>query len=163
MYLYNNYGQELAKFRDISYAYSPMISPDGKEFYNIERHSNDLKTALSIYNTSDFSLKKRILSDNYNTVLTAIEYSIEEKMIFLLGYMRHSTSGVAHKFFVGKLSNDNLQNIVYISPREHDFYLACKRSEIHENGIFERYTSDEADKTADAKHSLAELWKFYSI
>jgi len=30
------------------------FSPDGKEFYNIERHVDSLKTALSIYETDNF-------------------------------------------------------------------------------------------------------------
>ena len=207
VYLYDKDSKELAKFKDLRYAYSPMISPDGKilvikstegrlavysleshtlvkkfrfskvdasqddnfcfssdgtEFYNIERHIDSCKTALSIYDTSDFSLKKRILHDDFNLVLTAVEYNTEENKVFLLGYMRESESGVAHKFFVGELIEDNLKNIVYISEKEHDFHLDCKNFEIHSFSVANWYSPAEIDRIKNAKHSLAKLWKYYS-
>lgn len=207
VYLYDKDGKEIAKFKDLIYAYSPLISPDGKifvvkstegrlavyslesvalvkkfrfskvngsqddnfcfspdskEFYNIERHVDNCKTALSIYYTSDFSLKKRILSDDYNLVLTAIEYSADENKIFLLGYIREPRSGVACKFFVGELIKTSLQNIAYISEKEHDFYLNCKHFEFHPDGITHYHTPDEISRFKNANHSLAKLWKHYS-
>ncbi len=207
VYLYDKDGKELAKFKDLIYAYSPLISPngkifvvkstegrlavysleshtlikkfrfskvngsqddnfcfspDGKELYNIERHIDSCKTALSIYDTSDFSLKKRILHDGFNLVLTAVEYNTEENKIFLLGYMREPESGVAYKFFVGELIKDSLKNIVYVSEKEHNFYLDCKHFEIHSFAVTDCYTPDEIDRIKNAKHSLAKLWKYYS-
>ncbi len=207
VYLYDKDGKELAKFKDLRYAYSPMISPDGKifvvkstegrlavyslvsytlikkfrfskvngsqddnfcfspdctEFYNIERHIDSCKTALSVYDTSDFSLKKRVLYSDYNVVLTAIEYNCEENRVFLLGYMREPQSGVAYKFFVGELVKDSLQNIVYISEKEYGFYLDCKKFEIYSSAVTDLYTFDEIEKIRKAKHSLANLWKYYS-
>ncbi len=32
------------------------FSPDGEEFYNIERHTDGCKTVLSVYDTKDFTL-----------------------------------------------------------------------------------------------------------
>ena len=207
VYLYDKDSKELAKFKDLKYAYSPMISPDGKifvikstegrlavysleshtlvkkfrfskvdgsqddnfcfssdgtEFYNIERHIDSCKTALSIYDTSDFSLKKRILHDDFNLVLTAVEYNTEENKVFLLGYMREPESGVAYKFFVGELIKDSLKNIVSVSEKEHDFYLDCKNFEIHSFSVVECYSPDDVDRIKNAKHSLAKLWKYYS-
>lgn len=207
VYLYDKGGKELAKFKDLRYAYSPIISPDGKifvvkstegrlavysleshtlikkfrfakvdgsqddnfcfspdskEFYNIERHIDNCKTALSIYDTSDFSLKKKILHDDFSLVLTAVEYDTEENKVFLLGYMRESESGVAYKFFVGELVKNSLQSIVYISQKEHDFYLDCKSFEIHSFAVTDCYTPDEIGRIKNAKHSLAKLWKYYS-
>ncbi len=207
VYLYDKEGKEIARFKDLRYAYSPIISPDGKifvvkstegrlavyslesytlikkfrfskvngsqddnfcfspdgsEFYNIERHIDSCKTALSIYDTSDFSLKKRVLCDDYNLVLKAIEYNAEENRIFLLGYMREPESGVAYKFFVGELIKNSLQNIVYISEKEHNFYLDCKNFENHSFAVTDWYTPNEVDNIKKAKHSLANLWKYYS-
>lgn len=207
VYLYNKDGKELAKFKDLIYAYSPLISPDGKifvvkttegrlavysleyrklikkfrfskvdgaqddnfcfspdgkELYNIERHIDSFKTVLSVYDTTDFSLKKRILNDNYNLVLAAVEYSVNENKIFLLGYMREPQSGVADKFFVGELIKDSLKNIAYISEKEFDFYLDCKQLEIHSFTLSDNYTPDEIERIKKAKHSLAKLWKYYS-
>lgn len=50
VYLYDEYGNEIGKFKDIIYAYTPMFSPDGKIFvvkstdgrlavYSLESHS----------------------------------------------------------------------------------------------------------------------------
>lgn len=128
----------------------------------IERHIDSCKTALSIYDTSDFSLKKRILHDDFNLVLTAVEYNTEENKIFLLGYIREPQSGVAYNFFVGELIKDSLQNIANISEKEHDFYLDCKNFEIHSFAVCGCYTRDEIDRIKNAKHSLAKLWKYYS-
>ncbi|MBQ8416674.1 MAG: hypothetical protein IJX13_07255, partial [Clostridia bacterium] len=138
------------------------FSPDSKEFYNIERHIDSCKTALSIYDTSDFSLKKRILCDDHNLVLSAIEYNIEGNRIFLLGYMREPESGVAYKFFVGEMIKGSLQNIVYVSEKEHDFYLDCKHFEIHSFAISDSYTPKEIGSIKKAKYTLANLWKYYS-
>lgn len=207
VYLYDKDGMELAKFRDLIYAYSPLISPDGKifvvkttegrlavyslehrtlikkfrfskvdgaqddnfcfspdgkELYNIERHIDSCKTALSVYDTTDFSLKKRILGDDYNLVLTAVEYSAGENKIFLLGFERKPQSGVAYKFFVGELIEDNLKNIAYISEKEHNFYLDCKHFENHSYSVADFYTMDEMNRIEKVNHSLAKLWKYYS-
>lgn len=207
VYLYSKDGEEIAKFKDLSYAYSPMISPDGKifvvkstegriaayslesralikkfrfsrvdgaqddnfcfspngkELYNIERHIDSCKTALSVYDTSDLSLKKRILCDDHRLVLSAVEYNYEENRVFLLGFMRDSKSGAAYKFFVGELIKDSIQNIVYISEKEFNFYLDCKHLENHSFAITDCYAPDETDKIRNAGHSLAKLWKHYS-
>lgn len=207
VYLYDKEGNELARFKDLIYAYSPRISPDGKifavkstegrlavysleerslikkfrfskvdgsqddnfcfspdgkELYNVERHGDSCKTALSVYDTSDFSLKKRILGDDYDLVLSAVEYSENENRVFLLGFMREPRSGVAYKFFVGELIDDSLQNIVYISRNEYEFYVDCKNFEIHPFSVFDGYTPDEVDRIKKSKHSLVNLWKHYS-
>lgn len=211
VYLYDKEGKEIAKFKDLTYAYAPLISPDGKifvvksttgrlavysletyslikkfrfsnvdgaqddnfcfspdgrELYNIERQTDELKTALSIYDTSDFSLKKRILCDDYNVVLSAVEYSAEENRIFLLGFIRDEKSGVACKYFVGELLEETLQNIVSIRSSEHDFYLDCKDIELYGEalccGILGSYTGEEIERIRKAKHSLAKLWKYYA-
>lgn len=206
VYLYDKDGKELAKFKDLIYAYSPLISPDGKifvvkttegrlavysierralikkfrfskingsqddnfcfsyngtELYNIERHIDSCKTALSVYDTKDFSLKKRILNDDYNLMLGAVECDVNESKIFLLGYMREPQSGVADKFFVGELINDSLKNVAYISEKEYDFYLDYKYLETHSFANPDYYTSDETDQIKKSKHSLAELWRYY--
>jgi sugar lactone lactonase YvrE len=106
VFLYDKDGNELGKFKDIIYGYTPMISPDGtlfiikstdgrlavysletfslikkfrfskvdgaqddgfcfspegKFFINIERQKDDLHSAISVYDTTDFSLTKQIL------------------------------------------------------------------------------------------------------
>ena len=205
VYLYDKDGYQLAKFKDLKYAYSPLISPNGKifvvkstegrlavyslesislikkfrfskvdgaqddnfcfsndskELYNIERHNDSCTSALSVYDTSDFSLKKRILCDDCNVVLTAVEYSDGDR-VFLLGFEREMESGSADKFFVGELINDSLQNVAYISLQEHDFYLECKNLETHTFTCTGYITPAEYERIKSKKHTLARLWQYY--
>ncbi len=142
------------RFKDITYGYVPLISPDGKqlvvkstegrmavyslesltlikkyrfskvdcgqddnfcfspdssELYNIERHVDSLKTALSIYDTRDFSLKKRILHEDFSTVLCEIEYDSSTDAYYILGFKRDKSCGVASDFFIGKLGDDGFE------------------------------------------------------
>ena len=122
IYIYDKEGNEIIKFKDLSYGYMGCVSnnqellvvkssegriaiysleklelikkfrfskvdgsqddnfifsPDDKYFFNIERHVSSTKTALSIYDTKDFTLHKRLLNDNDNLVISVIEYDKE--------------------------------------------------------------------------------------
>ena len=166
VYLLDQQGAEIAKFKDLPYAYASGISPrgdvfvikttegrlavysffppalikkfryskvdgsqddnfcfssDGTAFFNIERQVDSLKTVLSIYDTKDFSLKKRVLDNDSSRVLTGIELEAETEAIYLLGFIRNG-NGVASEYYVGKLNGDELDDILSISKNEHDFY-----------------------------------------
>ena len=209
VYLYDKQGNEIAKFKDLPYAYTSAISPNGDifvvkttegrlavyslesatlikkfrfskvdggqddnfcfspdstEFYNIERHIDSCKTALSIYNTSDFSLKRRILNDDFSVVLTAIEYSQKTNEIFLLGYFR-GENGVASRFFVAKLEHDNLNHIVTVPEKEFRFYSSYIGLKMH--GFTQKtykwsYICAELEDLKSSDLSLYELWSRYS-
>lgn len=209
VYIYDKNNKELAKFKDINYAYSSLISPDGdiltikstdgklaiysletmslikkfrfskvdgcqdensvfsadgKLFYNIEHHGDSCKTALSIYNTESFELKKMLFADNHLMVLTAIEREEKSGQIFLLGYFRDENTGVAAKFFVGQLIDEEIEELRYISQSEHMFYQAYKLLEM--DGFTEKakewsyfkYFKYDVDKIQEQGHSLAKLW-----
>ena len=167
VYVFDKTGNEIAKFKDLIYAYYAMISPNGKffvvkssegciavysletlslikkfrfsmapsdegfcfsqdgtEFYNIESHRNadTPKTAVAVYDTSDFSLKKRILDDNTRLYLSMLEMCDDE--IYILGSKKPSEDREDiedSKYFVGKLTNDELDSIT-ISDREYWYY-----------------------------------------
>ena len=166
VYLLDQQGAEIAKFKDLPYAYASGISPrgdvfvikttegrlavysfsppalikkfryskvdgsqddnfcfssDGTAFFNIERQVDSLKTVLSIYDTKDFSLKKRVLDNDSSRVLTGIELEAETEAIYLLGFIRNG-NGVASEYYVEKLNGDELDDILSISKNEHDFY-----------------------------------------
>ena len=209
VYVYNKNGEELAKFKDLPYAYTAAISPcdnifvvktaegrmaiyslspaclikkfrfskikasqddnfcfspDGKEFYNIERHIDTCKTALSIYDTTDFSLKRRILDTDFSLVLTAIESCADNNEIYLLGFKRN-TDNIASEYFVGKLKDDTLKDIIYISQHEHVFYQSYVH--LRMTGFSEKtYTWSHFDVALDKLksfgHSLSKLWNHYN-
>ena len=166
VYVYDKSGNELARFKDLPYAYDAVISPrgdifvvkttegrmavyslepcklikkfrysgvdgaqddnfcfspDGAELYSIERHVNDCRTALSVYGTEDFSLKRRILGDEEKLMLCAIEYFEATDEYFLLGFFRDE-EGCASGYFICKLKDDKLSDHVYITSEEYDFY-----------------------------------------
>ena len=54
VYLYDKNGNELAKFKDIIYAYTPMISPDGTLFV-----VKSTEGRLAVYSLETFSLIKK--------------------------------------------------------------------------------------------------------
>lgn len=208
VYLLDKQNAEIAKFKDLPYAYASGISPsgdifvlkstegrlavysfspptlikkfrysivdgsqddnfcfssDGKEFYNIERQIDSLKTALSIYVTSDFSLKKRILDKDYSRVLTGIEYDTETETVFLLGFFRNN-DGTASDFFVGKLKDDELDDPIRISRNEHEFYeryLHLKMLGFSETAYKWSYFDVELEELKNSDHSLSRLWHRY--
>ncbi len=210
VYVYDKNNTELAKFKDINYAYTSLISPDGsilvvkstvgklaiysletlslikkfrfskvegcqdenaifsadgKIFYNIEHHIDSCKTALSLYDTESFELKKRLFGDNHLMVLTAIEREEKTGEIFLLGYFRDEKTGVASKFFVGQLVNEEIEELRYISQSEHMFYQAYKLLEM--DGFTEKakewsyfkYFKYDINKIQEQGHSLTKLWR----
>lgn len=208
VYLLDKNNTEIAKFKDLPYAYTSGISPkgdifvikttegrlaiysfsppalirkfryskvdgsqddnfcfssDGKVFYNIERQIDSCKTALSVYDTSDFSLKKRILDKDYSRVLTAIEYDAETKTVFLLFFLRNK-DGVASKYFVGRLNGDELDDVINISQKEHDFYekyIHLRMLGFSDKAYQWSYFDVELEKLKNANHSLFKLWHHY--
>lgn len=206
VYVYDKSGNELAKFKDLPYAYDAAISPrgdifvvkttegrmaiyslepcalikkfryskvdgaqddnfcfspDGAELYSIERHVHDCRTALSVYDTEDFSLKRRILGDDEKLFLNAIEYCKETDEYFLFGYFRNE-EGCAAKFFVGKLKNDQLCDLVYITEEEHDFYhsyIGLRMSGFAKKRYdWSHWLNAELEDLKASEYSLAKLW-----
>lgn len=213
IYVYDKDGVELARFKDMHYAYHTAISPngdifvvkttdgmlgvyslerlelikkfrfskvdgaqddnfcfspDGKEFYNIERHIDSLKTALSVYETETFSLKKRLLDADHNLCLSNIEYDAKENMIYLTGYFRNKESGVTSKSFVGQLINDELKNIYYTTQDEHFYDFGLKALELSGYTDFSKkwsilnFLGDDLNSVQESNDSLAKRWKYYA-
>ena len=208
VYLLDKDNTEIAKFKDLPYAYASAISPngdifviksaegrlavysfsppllirkfryskvdgaqhdnfcfssDGKEFYNIERQIDSLKTALSVYGTRDFKLKRRILDSDYSRVLTAIEYDVETKTVFLMFFLRNK-DGVASKYFVGKLNGDELDDVINISQKEHDFYrefIDLKLLGFSDKAYQWSNIDMELEKLKISDYSLYKLWHHY--
>ncbi|MBQ8210811.1 MAG: hypothetical protein IJZ35_09535 [Clostridia bacterium] len=206
VYVYDKNNIELAKFKDLKYAYTPefspngdifivksttgrlavyslkelsllkkfrfskvdcsqddgfCFSPDGKEFYNIERHIDSCKTALSIYNTTDFSLKKRLFLKDTLTVLSDIEYDNETDTYYLIGFFRDKVTGVKSECFVSKLVNDKLTDILEVSWKE---YVNCTEYKNLQRMGFsdmarEYFETNPDDKTFEENYTISTLYK----
>lgn len=106
------------------------FSPDGKHFYNIERHIDSLNSCLSIYETSNFNRIKQLFLSDSKVVLKHIEYDAERDKFFVLGFMRGKL-GVFEYGFVAVLENDVLSDITQISDEEYGDILAYKSMELY--------------------------------
>ena len=208
VFLYDKDGNELGKFKDIIYGYTPMISPDGtlfvvkstegrlavysletlslikkfrfskvdgaqddgfcfspdgKMFFNVERQKDDLHSAISIYDTTDFSLSNQILLGE-DMKLDYIEFDKETNKYYVLGFMRNADLIIKHGF-VAEFEDNQIKNITAISENEYDFYRSYKDLEIM--GFSEKAYdwSDmdcELDKLKSMNHTLANLYKYYN-
>ena len=208
VYLYDKSGNELAKFKDITYGYTPMISPDGtlfvvkstegrlavysletlslikkfrfskvdgaqddgfcfspdgKMFFNVERQKDDLHSAISIYDTTDFSLSNQILLGE-DMMLDHIEFDKATNTYYVLGFMRDANR-VYDYGFVAEFKDNQIKNITAISDDDRDFYRSYKHLEImgfSEKAYEWSYMDCELDKLKSMNHTLANLYKHYN-
>ena len=208
VYLYDKENNEINKFKDIIYAYSPVISPngkifvvkstdgrlaaysletlslikkfrfskvdgaqddgfcfspDGKFFINIERQKDDLLSAISVYDTTDFSLTNQVLLGE-DMMLDHIEFDKATKKYYILGFMRNANHVIDHGF-VAEFEDNQIKNITAISESEYDFYRSYKHLEImgFSKKAYEwSYMNCELDKLKAMNHTLANLYMLYN-
>lgn len=103
------------------------FSPDGNEFYNIERQTNSCISALSFYDTKDFSLKKRLFLEDIFTELSDIEYDTKSAVFYIIGFFRDKKSRVANERYIAKLINDEMKDVVIITNKEYVNCIEYKR------------------------------------
>ncbi len=208
VYLYDKDGNEIKKFKDLIYAYDPMISPDGrifvvkstdgrlaiysletfsllkkfrfskvngaqddgfcfspdgKFFINIERQNDSLHSAISFYNTVDFSLVNRIFFGD-DLMVEYIEHDEMTDSYYVIGFKRNSDLIIMHGF-VAKLENGELINVTPLSKNEYDFYYSYMN--LKQCG-FTNITYDwtwidcELDELKTMNHTLAKLYAYYN-
>lgn len=207
VYLYDEDGNELAKFKDIIYGYTPMISPDGtlfvvksadgrlavysletlsfikkfrfskvdavqndgfcfspdgKFFINIERQKDDLHSAISVYNTTDFSLANQVLLGE-DMMLDHIEFDKTTNTYYVLGFERADNGVISHGF-VAKFEENQIKNITALSINEYNFYRSYKHLEImgfSEKAYEWSYMNCALEKLKSLNYTLANLYKLY--
>ena len=136
------------------------FSSDGRHFINLERQGDDLHSAVSVYNTEDFSRVSQLLLDE-NMMVSHIELANGEYYVF--GFMR-GIDRVITTGFVGKYANGQIKDILPISDQEYEFYsdyLYLKMMGFTEKAYGD-YFSVSLEKLRSADHSLAKLWKYYN-
>lgn len=206
VYLYDKSNNEIGKFKDIIYAYAPIISPDGKIFVvkstvgrlavysletftlikkfrfskvdvaqddgfcfspdgrffiNVERQKDSLHSAVSVYNTSDFSLVNQLLIGD-DMMLNCIEYDEATSSYYVLGFVR-GTDGVIKHGFVGKFENGQITNVTPLSENEYEFYRSYK--DLERSGFAEKkyawtHIDSELEKLKSMNHTLAKLYSY---
>ena len=208
VYLYDNEGNELGKFKDVIYGYTPMISPDetlfvvktadgrlavyslqtfslikkfrfskvdgaqddgfcfspnGKMFFNVERQKDALHSAISIYDTTDFSLSNQILLGE-DMMLGHIEFDKETNKYYVLGFMRNADRIIEHGF-VAEFEDNQIKNITAIPENEYDFcrsYKSLERKGFTEKAYKWSYMECALDELKSANYTLADLYMRYN-
>ena len=139
------------------------FSPDGKYFINIERQKDDLHSAISVYDTSDFSLMNQILLGE-DMMLNYIEFDKATNKYYVLGFMRNADGVIVHGF-VAEFEDNQIKNITTISENEYDFYSSYKDLEImgfSEKAYEWSYMDCKLDKLKSMNLTLANLYKHYN-
>ena len=196
VYVFDKNGNELKRFRDMTYAYACAVSPcgdilavkstegqlaiysletlslikkfrfssvryaqddgfcfssDGKRFVNVERQIDDLHSAISVYDTLDFSLVSRLLLTE-NEMIDTVEYTDGE--CFVLGYER---KGDGIDCFIGKFENDGIYERVKILKKEYDFLflqsmsdLSCPLTDLERNEFLKMLENTKHIRLTDA-------------
>ena len=134
------------------------FSPDGKYFINIERHIDPMHSAISVYDTADFSKESKILLYK-NIVPTQIEVTDGE--FYVLGFLRGS-GNISYRCFVGKFADGQIKDIRIIS--KHDGWFYENYSDLKIMGFTEKaHKWHELDTPLEElkqlNDSLANLWK----
>ena len=136
------------------------FSPDGAEFYNVERHGDSCHSALAIYDTSDFSLKKRILCDNDSMCVTAVEFDKDTDAVFVSYFIRNA-KGEASRFCVGKLNGNEVKDTVSIAMDEYELYrryIRLRMMGFTKKAYDWSYVDVGLEDLKNADMSLSELW-----
>lgn len=207
VYLYDEDGNELKRFRDITYAYTPVISPDGnlfvvkttdgrlavysletlslikkfrfskvdgaqddgfcfspdgKRFINIERQKDSLHSAISVYDTKDFSLIRQVFLGE-DKMICHIEYDESTNNYYVLGFIR-GKEGISRHGFVAEFKDFEIKHILTVSAEDYNFYRSYKNLE--QMGFTEKayawsYIKSGLDELKSAKYSLRKLYAQY--
>ncbi len=212
VYVYDKGGNELAKFKDLKYAYKSFISPkgdifvvksgegcmavysldpirlitkfrfakkddpqdynccfsqDGSLFYSVDyTYQDGFVSYLSIYDTKEFVLKKRIFGKEQNIHPLRLERDPQTGKIYILfkSLLPH-ISHLARDRFVALLSEEVIQDRILITEDEEDFYYWC--GVLSDEGFtkfskrfsgLSKYDIDLEHMEEDKKYTLSYLW-----
>ena len=140
------------------------FNSDGSEFYNIERQVNSCRTVLSIYNTSDFTLKKQLFSDNAEMMLERIEYDLDTDIFYMMGFFRRNKVNTKIRRFVAKLVDDKITEIIIVPIKDYNECIAyldtisMGKSKMAK----EYYKTNKISEDTVLKLTISDLWKKYS-
>ena len=206
VYLFDENDNEINRFQDLTYAYTPMFSPDGnlfvvkstegrlavysletfslmkkfrfskvdgaqdegfcfspdgKYFINIELQGDDVHSAVSVYNTEDFSRVSQLLLED-RVMLNHIEFDYNTNEYYVLGV---DHGDVIHGL-VAKYKDNSVVDKIEIAESEYDFYrsyMALKMSGFTEKTYEWSYMDDELDELKSMNLTLAKLYDEHRI
>lgn len=95
------------------------FSADSKYFINSENHGDGFERCLSVYETADFTLVKRLFYGR-DMYISQIEYDEKFDSYFVLGISYKKFR--RNKYFAAELKDDELKNTTDIKEKEYRFY-----------------------------------------
>ena len=109
VYLLDASGNELAKFKDMPYAYDPAFHPSG-EIAAVYGNTG----MMAVYALSERRLLAKI----------SVSAARDGETLFLLGYFRKEDG---NDYFVTQLLGESLQNVKPLDRHTYDFYQSAMR------------------------------------
>ena len=104
------------------------FSPDVKYFINIERQKSSVNSAISVYETENYTRVAMMHADDHPIEVEMIEFG-SDHVPYVIGFTR-GENGVKNGAFVAKLGNGGLDEMRAISEEELYFYRNFKRLEM---------------------------------
>ena len=140
------------------------FSLDGAHFYNIERQNNSCNSAISVYDTSNFSRINIYLAEDEDINPDFIEYD-KTGNLFVLGFCRGENGVFCHGFIAKFSEAQGLTDTYKLSYDDYRFYHNFKNLE--RSGFTDKakqwsgFFYDGVDMTGmeNQKYPLFELWE----
>ncbi len=133
----------IKKFRFSKVDYSQddglCFSGDGRYLYNIERHIDSLHSRISVYDTEEFNLVKRLFEDEKRDILFEyIEYDKEKDGIYVCGFFpgTYRNKNNRNVYFAAELKDDVLADITELETEDKCNLYEYKSLEL--NGFTEK-------------------------
>lgn len=95
------------------------FSSDGKYLLNIERHGDDLHSAISVYDTADLSLASRVLQGE---AMMIEHIRALDGRYYVLGFLRGDDLTI-RSHCVAKYENGRVCDVFEITEAEYDFCI----------------------------------------
>ncbi len=133
------------------------FSADGRFFFNLESHGDGADHCLSVYETEDFTVVKKLFSDE-DMYISCIEYDEKYDSYFVIGILYRKFR--RNKYFAAELKDDELKNVTYIKEKEYTFYDKFK--DLEKSGFTKKkyrwsYMEESLEELSSEKYMISDL------
>jgi len=128
-----------------------LFSNDGKLLYNVENVKDDLRCTVAVYNTTDFSLERRIELP-ISTAILEFEYDRSKEKYYVIGYVRGETG----YDFVSEFCDSGIVSPVRVTKSECNMYTNLKCFENRGRKI----GNSDVESITNRGFTLAKLYEF---
>ena len=135
------------------------FSADGSFLFNLESHGDGFERCLSVYETADFTLVKRLFYGR-DMYISQIEYDKNFDSYFVLGILYRKFR--RNKYFAAEFKDDELKNVTDIKEKEYDFYNKFK--DLEKSGFTKKkyrwsYMDESLEELSSQARKISDLIK----